>query len=302
MNRRVLVCVLILLTGVTSARCGDLKRSTLMSATLHRPMPYTVYLPDGYDGGAQRYPVLYLLHGAGGDETSWAEKGDIKAKTDALITRGAIPATIIVMPGCPASWWVDGAKDKAETAFWTELVPTVAERYRTIETKAGRLIAGFSAGGYGAVRFAMRYPDRVAAVAALSPAVYADAPPAISAARTQPPFLGADGHFNQSAWDALNYPRLVDSYLSQPQRVPFYLASGDHDHFGIASETAALFGRLSSKQPNLVEIHVSDGDHNWNFWAPAVDGALRYIYKFAAKPQPALRTAQVQGPINSSSR
>ena len=152
-----------------AAYAGEIRAESLPSKALGRAMPYEIYLPDGYESGRQHYPVLYLLHGAGGDERSWSERGHIREKADQLIASGAIPPAIIVMPGCPACWWVDGAKDKAETAFWSDLVPTIEMRYRTIETRGGRLIAGLSAGGYGAVRFALRYPDRIAAGAALSP-------------------------------------------------------------------------------------------------------------------------------------
>jgi enterochelin esterase-like enzyme len=283
---------LVVSAGPSSA--GEFHRETLASASLGRDLSFIVYVPNSYQTGNLRYPVLYLLHGAGGDENAWAERGSILERADRLIEEGAIPPTLIVMPGCRACWWVDGAKEKAETTFWTELVPAVAERYRTVESREGMLIAGLSAGGYGAVRFAMRYPDRVAAVAAFSPAIYAVTPPAASSARVQPPFLGADGQFNQIAWTALNYPRLADRYFAQPYRVPFYLVSGDDDKFGIAFETALLFKRMFEKQPDITELRIVDGDHSWVVWANAMDGALKYLYRFAARPQ---APAQERTPI-----
>jgi len=110
---------------------SELRRATVASAALGRDMRFIVYIPDGYETGAQRYPVLYLLHGAGGDENAWVERGDIQTHADKLIAEGTIPPTLIVMPGCRACWWIDGGKDRAETAFWSELVPAVAERFRT---------------------------------------------------------------------------------------------------------------------------------------------------------------------------
>ena len=141
-----------------SAAAGDVVRLSLPSAALQREMPALVYLPDGYQKSQHRYPVLYLLHGAGGDEYTWVDRAAIQERTDRLIANGDIPPAIVVMPGCPGCWWVDGAKDKAETAFWSDVVPAIEQRFRTLEAKAGRLIAGVSAGGYGAVRFAMKYP------------------------------------------------------------------------------------------------------------------------------------------------
>jgi enterochelin esterase-like enzyme len=274
--------------------CASANAESLMtvesqhSVALGRDLRFTIYLPDGYERGDLRYPVLYLLHGAGGDETAWAKEGGIKATADRLIHDGAIPPAIVVMPGCRACWWVDGPSDKAETAFWSELVPAIQRRYRTIETRGGRLVAGLSAGGYGAIRFAMRYPDRISAVAALSPAVYADTPPAISSARTQPPFLKPDGSFDDAAWKAKNYTSLIDWYLGQKDKVAFYLVSGDNDRFGIAFETVALFKRLYEHQPELSELRIVDGDHSWTIWSKSIDDAMRYLFTHADRPVPVL--------------
>ena len=268
----------------------------MASKTLGHSMPYIVYLPDGYKAGDRRYPVLYLLHGAGGDEHSWANAGHIEEKADRLIANGTIPPAIVVMPGCPACWWVDGSKERAETAFWSDFVPAIDVLYRTIDARGGRLIAGLSAGGYGAIRFALRYPNRVAAAAALSPAVYTELVPLFSAARTQPPFLGPDGRFSRAAWDSRNYPALLDEYFAQPFRVPIYLVSGDHDKLGTAFETALLFKRLFQRQPGQAELRVVDGDHSWKVWEPAIEGAMQYLFQFADKPRPAARSAGLASP------
>jgi enterochelin esterase-like enzyme len=279
------LAALMLAASFEPGLAGELRGETFDSVALGREMRFVVYVPDEYQSTAHYYPVLYLLHGAGGDENAWVERGNVKQEADKLIASGAIPPTLIVMPGCRGCWWIDGAKEKAETAFWSELLPTVARRYRTIESRDGLLIAGLSAGGYGAVRYAMKYPDRVAAVAAFSPAVYAVTPPTASSARTQPAFLEQDGKFNQIKWNSLNYPRLVDAYFDQKFRVPFYLVSGDGDRFGLAFETALLFKRLFDNQPDNAELRIVDGDHNWAVWANALDGAMRYLYRFAARPQ-----------------
>jgi enterochelin esterase-like enzyme len=273
------------------ADASEIRNEWLLSKALGRRMPYLVYLPDGYARGQDLYPVLYLLHGAGGDERVWASNGHIKEQADSLIASGAIFPAIIVMPGCPASWWVDGAKEQAETAFWSDLVPMISMRYRTIETRGGRLVAGLSAGGYGAVRFALRHPSRIAAAAALSPAIYTGAVPNLSAARTQPPFLGPDGQFDRAAWDRLNYPALLDQYFAQPSRVPLYLVAGDSDKLGIASETALLFTQLSARQPGKAELRMVEGGHSWAVWEANIGAAMQYMFKFADKPHPAGRTA-----------
>ncbi|MGD9805986.1 MAG: alpha/beta hydrolase [Hyphomicrobiaceae bacterium] len=287
--RRLLGVLLVLLSACTAARAESvLARDSAPSAALGRSFPFMVYLPDGYASGEFKYPVLYLLHGAGGDEMAWANDGGIKETADRMIRDREIPPSIIVMPGCRGCWWVDGAIDKAETAFWNDLVPEVGRRYRVIEGREGRLVAGLSAGGFGAVRFAMLHPDRIIAVAALSPAVYADVPPTISSARLQPPFLRKDGSFDDTAWQARNYPSLIDRYFKQNDRVAFYLVSGDNDRYGIAFETMTLFKRLWTHQPDAAELRIVDGDHSWTIWSKSIENSMRYLYRHAAPPRPIL--------------
>lgn len=294
--RGLIWAVFLAFTAISSVACaGEIRRETAASPALGHEMPFLVYLPDGYAGSGMRYPVLYLLHGAGGGESSWVDRGQLKETADRLIASGAIPPALIVMPGCPSCWWVDGAKEKAETAFWNDLVPAIAARYRVIDNRAGRLIAGYSAGGYGAVRYALKYPDKIAAAAAISPAVYTETPPAASATRKQPPFLDLSGNFSQQAWTARNYPALLNAYFAQPVRTPFYLVSGDSDNLGIAFETALLFNRLFERQPDQTELRVIDGGHNWAVWTAALDGAMRYIFQFAARPQPPAMVAVPPG-------
>ena len=268
---------------------SEIRRETLPSRALGQDLSFLVYVPDGYDTSAESYPVLYLLHGFGDNERAWVERGSIQAKADRLIASGAIPPALIVMPGCARCWWTDSPREKAETAFWGELVPKVASLYRTIETREGRVIAGLSAGGYGTVRFALKYPDRIAAAAAFSPAIYADTPPAASAARRLSPFVGIDGQFNQAAWTEENYPRLIERYFTAGKRVPIYLVSGDNDKLGIAFETALLFKRMFEMQPEQVELRVVDGGHSWSVWSNAVDDAMTYLFRYTAKPQIAAR-------------
>jgi enterochelin esterase-like enzyme len=285
----VLVAAALMVCPVVFA--SEIRQEAVASPNLGRDFPYLIYLPDGFDV-SRRYPVLYLLHGAGGDQNTWVQRGMIQAKVDKLIAAGTIPPALIVMPGCPECWWVDGGKDKTETAFWSDLVPAVAQRYPTIENRSGLLMAGVSAGGYGAVRFALKYPGRVGAIAAFSPAIYADTPPPDSAARRQPPFQGADGQFSQTAWAEHNYPRLLTTYFSQSTRVPVFLVSGDNDRLGIAFETALLFKRLFDKQPDQVELRIVDGDHSWAVWSNAADEAFAFLFR-AAKP--ALTTNSMHG-------
>ena len=263
---------------------GQVRRETVPSLALGGDLSYAVYVPDGYEGSRARYPVLYLLHGAGGDFTEWTDVVHIQNVADLLIAEGKIPPSLIVMPECRGCWWIDSPRAKIETAFWVDLVPGIARRYRVIDKREGRAVAGFSAGGFGAVRMALKYPDKFAAAAAFSPAIYSDIPPLQSLARSQLPFRTPAGAFNPTLWRSANYPALIEGYRSQTQRVPLFLTSGDHDKLGIAFETALFFKTLFDIQPEQVELRVVDGGHSAEVCATVFPDALAYMSRFLQPP------------------
>jgi enterochelin esterase-like enzyme len=280
---RHVTALLVAIIASNAALAGTLEHREFESATLGRTYAYEIYLPDGYAESRLRYPVLYLLHGSGGSETDWVEKGELRATADRLIAEGAIPPAIVVMPG-GRSWWIDGHNEAGETAFLEDLMPEVADRWRTIESRSGRLVAGLSAGGYGATNLALSYPERFAAAAALSPASYVPTPPPTSSAHRHPAFLDADDRFDQALWDARNYPPRLDAYLARDRIVPFWVMSGDHDTFDIAWHAAVLHQALREHQPDHVEFRVVDGDHEWPVWAGALPDAMRWMFGYASGP------------------
>jgi S-formylglutathione hydrolase FrmB len=195
-------CVLLL---VLPASASEIITREFRSATLQRSWAYNVYLPSGYERSSLSFPVLYLLHGNGGTRDDWVQKGRIQRTADSLIARREIPPTIIVMPDAGVSWYVD-RREKMETAIIRDLLSDVEQNLRALKSRDGRLIAGLSMGGYGALRFALKYPEMFAAAALLSPAIYDPLPPSNSSARTVGTF-GEPG-FDERVWKSLNYPAL----------------------------------------------------------------------------------------------
>jgi enterochelin esterase-like enzyme len=278
-----------LLASCTLTLCGQslagtITHHTFESEVLGRQYAYNVYLPDDYAAGKLSYPVLYLLHGSSGSENDWPGKGDVRSTVDRLVRKGGIAPPIIIMPGSK-SWWADGYNEDAKTAFFIDLIPHVEKTYRTIPERSGRLIAGLSAGGWGAVNFVLEYPDKFAAAAALSPAVYVPSPPATSSALRHPAFVNSDGKFDGELWRRLNYPQHIESYKDQELVVPLYINSGDHDIFDIAYHAAVLYQSLREHQPDRVEFRVVDGGHDWEVWANTLPEALTYIFRFSSRPK-----------------
>ena len=149
-----------------------LEEWTLRTPALGDPTRVRVLLPAGYRSEARRrYPVLYLLHGADADDTSWTRFGDAERIT-------AHAPMIVVMPdGGTQGWYTDWyAGDRTVQPRWEtyhvgELVPWIDASYRTVAAKRGRAIAGLSMGGYGALSYAARHPDTFDAAASFSGAL-----------------------------------------------------------------------------------------------------------------------------------
>lgn len=279
-----LAAVALLSTSISQA--GTIEAAEFKSATLGRNWTYNVYLPTGYDANAKiRYPVMYLLHGNGGERNDWPVKGSLQHTADTLIANGDIPPAIIVMPDAGTTWYVD-LKEKMETAFFSDFMPHVEKTYRTLNTRDGRVVGGLSMGGYGALRYALKYPEKFQAAALLSPAIYNPEPPSDSSARFVKVFAtaGGDGTYNADIWKTYNYPALWDAFLQKKTPVPMYINSGDDDEFMIESEATQLYALLrKNKQP--AELRIVNGKHEWPVWESTVGDALKYVFRTVRRPQ-----------------
>ena len=140
-----------------------MREQSVQSQALGRAMKYRVLLPEQYDGSLQRYPVLYLLHGLGGDYKDWTTRSNL-----AVYTRG-LPL-IIVMPDGENQWYTNSADGTArfEDYLLADLQADVESKFRTISSRYGRAIAGLSMGGYGALKIALRKPASFAIAASFS--------------------------------------------------------------------------------------------------------------------------------------
>ncbi|HEY5798569.1 MAG TPA: alpha/beta hydrolase-fold protein [Burkholderiaceae bacterium] len=278
MTKRIPVAIALFFCLLVAAHAADsLQADAAPSPQLGRSMPFQIYLPDGYAGSAQTYPVLYLLHGASGSELDWTRKGGAMETLQALIRRGAMRPTVVVMPSAGSdSWWMDGAVDKAESAVMQDLLPYVERRYRVGTARADRAVAGLSMGGFGALHFALKYPDRFCAAGLLSPAIYTPLPPAISSAWRTPQLMRG-GEFDRKQWDAVSYWSHLPAYAKAARKVPVWIATGDHDALGIALLSAQLHARLLEIQPGQAELRVTDGGHEWMVWRDGLSDALQYL-------------------------
>lgn len=166
---------------------GDVRAVWYDSPSLGMKRRMMVYTPAGYEQNRQRYPVFYLLHGTGGDETVWLEQGRTAQVLDNLIAAGKAEPMIVVMPNGNVDEkaapgmnpdnniqpsfahknWMDGTFEQS----FNDIMTWVDNNYRTRAAKRYRAIAGLSMGGYHSLYISANQPDDFAYVGLFSPAI-----------------------------------------------------------------------------------------------------------------------------------
>ena len=144
---------------------------TFYSPILGKKTWYEVILPPGYAGGARRYPVLYMLHGAMGGASEWVEIG-IHRAADQLWSEGEIEPFIIVLPeGGTLTYWLNHADGGPRYGDYLieDVVREIDSKYRTLAAPEYRAVGGLSMGGDGALRLALTHPNVFSIAGAHSP-------------------------------------------------------------------------------------------------------------------------------------
>lgn len=270
------------------AQSGLLKESLKVKSTiLSKEMEYNIYLPSDYDASNRRYPVLYLLHGYGDDETGWTQFGEAHLIYDRCVENGESAPMIIVMPDAGVTWYINSYDGKVnyEDYFIKELISHIDATYRTRATKQYRAVAGLSMGGYGTLIMAMKHPDLFSAAAPLSAGVFEDAEIVAADDRLWKTVLG--DIYGKKEMTGKN--RLTDHYgsnsilklvetgnVEELKKVRYYIDCGDKD-FLIKGNMALHSAMIDKKIPH--EFRVREGVHNWTYWRTA----LPEVYKFVSE-------------------
>ena len=213
-------------------------------------VPALAYLPPCYEAESVRYPAAYFLHGKPYTESQWIDLG-LPAEIEAAAADGRMPPMIVVLARQPEPVFSnsDGGPGSYETEFLEGLLPAVDGAYRTVAAPEGRVIVGLSRGGVWALEIGLRNPDRIGAVAALSPSL------AVNYAREpyDPLHLAAT---------AEQLPALV------------FLGAGEEDW--ARSRTEALHAALTARgvAPELVIVPGDHSDPTWEALLPAVSRFL----------------------------
>src|SRR5687767_9058564 len=159
---------LLVLAGSAPAQVlrGHVEAHSFIGPITQQNVLFNIYLPEGYATSTDRYPVIYHLHGLGGNQNSHIAA--VPASFEAAELQGVIGRVIIVFANAYTdSWWADSVTSAkpAETDVVRQLIPHVDANFRTIGTRDARAVQGFSMGGFGATKFYAKFPHIFAACA-----------------------------------------------------------------------------------------------------------------------------------------
>jgi S-formylglutathione hydrolase FrmB len=270
-----------------SAPAARVEAVKFESKLIGQPLPYNVVLPALYDAPQSRalkYPVLYLLHGLAGSSSDWV------SQRAHLAAHAAQYRLIIVTPEGRNGWYTDSATvpaDKFETYIIDELIPDVERRYRTLTTRDARAVAGLSMGGYGALKFGLKHPERFILAASMSGALRAplwDQADANLPAWVKPSIASTFGAMNNSVRASNDLFKLfADLPQERIAALPFFYLDCGTEDFLIESNRALSELLLTRKIAH--EYRQLPGRHNWPYW----DVQVQEVLKLAARN---LRVAQ----------
>ena len=231
-----------------------------------------VYLPVGYENSDERYPVLYLLHGARGNECVWINKGGLLKNIDSLYAASQMLPTIVVLPNVnqynddkdygkarlksalESFYEVDGT---VETYFIEDVVAATDSLFRTIPDKEHRAVAGLSIGAMQSIHLSANYPDKFGYVGMFSPMVHS---------------------FIKAGPDNSFYKKLPQKQQTQFLNPPalYLIMIGKTDFF---YPFISGWSRKLDKKGYTHEIVKAPGGHEWYNWTDFCNNFLERLWR-----------------------
>jgi enterochelin esterase-like enzyme len=251
---------------------------SLKSKILNMDRKYAIYLPPGYETSQRSYPVLYLLHGGGDDQTGWVQFGEVQLITDKAISEGTATPMIIVMPD--ANTGKRGYSNNAdgswryEDFFFQEFMPFIEKTYRIKTEKRYRAVSGLSMGGDGTFTYALHHPELFSSACPLSAGT---GPLTLEDARTR---LSKEtpGITDQNITAYYNRQSVLYMVNNMPdtlkKAVRWYIDCGDDDFL---YEGNSLVHIAMRKKEIPHEFRTRDGAHNWTYWRTALPVVLEFV-------------------------
>jgi enterochelin esterase-like enzyme len=258
---------------------------SMYSRILGQEVKYSVILPDEYFSSNKSFPVVYLLHGLGDNESSWLEYGRLSQFIDEERRTGQIIPAIYIMPQGFRSYYVNDylGKFRYEDMFIKEFIPYIDSAYRTIPDGRHRAITGYSMGGFGALVLPLKHPDVFSVSVPLSISVRTD-----SQYMTESPQDEWDRQWGRlfGGEEKSGKERITEYYK---QNSPFYLIKNNRKIHGLKiyidnGDDEQTLAKSNEELHMLMmdnairhEFRVRNGGHEFSYWREALPNALRFI-------------------------
>ncbi|MGZ5190726.1 MAG: alpha/beta hydrolase [Flavisolibacter sp.] len=275
-----LIFILSILTTVSvAAQTGKVfDNLSLKSKILNMDRKFSIYLPPDYESSQRSYPVLYLLHGSGDDQTGWVQFGEVGNITDKAIREGSSTPVIIVMPDANTGhrgYFNDIKGDwRYEDFFFQELIPHIEKTFRAKSEKQFRAVAGLSMGGGGSFMYALHRPEMFSSACPLSastgPLTRDEMKNNLEKNKISVSDTALTSYFNRHSV----VPLIHSMPDSTKKSVRWYIDCGDDDFL---YEGNALVHIAMRKKEIPHEFRVRDGAHNWTYWRESLPDVLRFI-------------------------
>ena len=251
---------------------GAIAEVTYNSTALGKFRRMHVYTPPGYETGSSRYPVFYLLHGAGDNDDAWSSVGRAGFILDNLIAAKKARPMVVVMPAGhtsrgPGSAIGRAATDEFVNDFVRDVMPYVEKHYRVLTDRANTAIAGLSMGGGHSLNVAIPRLERFAYIGIYSSGLLGAFPNATPAGRGTPPAPAAGAApapppLTAAEWEGIHAAKLNDDRLKKGLKL-LWFATGKDDFL---MPTTQLTVDLFKKHGFAPVFKESPGGHTWINW------------------------------------
>lgn len=280
MKKILIYSVLFSLPFLMMAQTGQVYDNLSMkSEILKMERKFAIYLPPDYETSERDYPVLYLLHGAGDDQTGWVQFGEILRIADKAILEGSATPMIVVMPDAETGQrgYFNNVKGdwRYEDFFFQELMPFVENEYRIRKDKRYRAIAGLSMGGGGTFIYALRHPELFSSACPLS----ASCGPLKM--EDMEKYKSREGMQNATDEELKTYFKkhsVLDMVKNMPNEqkkaVNWFIDCGDDD-FLYEGNSLVHIEMRKNEIPH--EYRVRNGGHYWSYWRESLPVVLSFI-------------------------
>ncbi len=279
MKKAFLALAMMLMPALLFAQSGKVSDNlSLPSKILKGDRKYGIYLPPDYATSEREYPVLYLLHGSGDDQTGWIQFGEVLNIADKAISDGTATPMIIVMPDANTGrrGYFNSMKGDwlYEDFFFDEFMPFIEKKYRIKKDKRYRAISGLSMGGGGTFMYALHHPELFSAAAPLSasvgPVTLEEAKASYKRNTPEATDEQMEAYYNRHSAVAL-VKAIPDA---NKNAVRWFIDCGDDDR--LSGGNAFVHMAMKEKQvPH--EFRIRDGGHTWTYWRASLPKVLEFV-------------------------